>query len=84
MNARILPVVKDRIRQYRDEHHGESPLFVVLPPEEADHLLEEVKKEKGYDDSMVVTEYDGAKIVGHMNLLKGDIRLTNELPDTGS
>jgi hypothetical protein len=84
MDKRLLPVIDDRIKKYEAEHKGERPLYIILPREEAAQLVTEVKDHEGFDDKVVVTEYHGAKIVHHEGLKEGEIRLTNELPETGS
>jgi hypothetical protein len=84
MNNRILPLVESEIRKYREDHRGESPLYIVLNDEEADHLIDEVKKDQGFEQDMLLTEYNGTRIVKHMSIPPGEIRLTNDLPETGS
>jgi hypothetical protein len=82
MRNRVLPQVEDRLRQYSSEHRGERPLYIILPADEADTFIAEVKESKGYEDAMVITEYNGSKIVSHNALKPGDIQLSNELPET--
>lgn len=84
MNHRILPRVDENITRYKDEHHGEMPLYIIVSSFEADRLLEEVKSASGYDADVLVTSYKGSKIVRHDSLNQGDLRLTNELPETSS
>jgi hypothetical protein len=84
MKNQVLSKVEDQIKQYKAEHHGEKPLYIVLADEEADSLMAEVKEKHGYDPKMVVTEFSGVKIVKYLSLKPGEIRLTNDLPDTGS
>ena len=84
MRNQLLPKVEDQIRKYQAEHSGEKPLYIVLADDEADHLMSEVKQKRGYDEKMILTEFDGSKIVKHLSVKPGEIRLTNDLPDTGS
>lgn len=84
MEYQVLPKVEDRIQQYRTNHHGESPLYMIMAAEEADHLINEVKSMRGYDNRTVVTEFNGIKIVKSELFNNGDIHLTDELPETGS
>ena len=84
MNHHILPKVDDTLKKYQQEHRGESPLYILVSPHEADRLLDEVRHVNGYDPEVLVTEYKGSKIVTHGSLNKGDLRLTNELPETSS
>jgi hypothetical protein len=66
------------------EHRGESPLYILVSPYEAGRLFDEVRQASGFDPDVLVTEYKGSKIVKHGSLNKGDLRLTNELPETSS
>jgi len=84
MDKRILPQIEDRLRAYASEHRGERPLYIIMPRQEADQLIEEVRSAEGHDDKVLLTEYKGSKILKHEALKTGEIRLTNELPDTGS
>lgn len=80
----ILSKVQEEINKYQRANRGESPLYILLPSDEADNLVKEVKDENGYDDKVVITEYNGCKIVKYTAMNPGDIRLTNELPETSS
>ena len=84
MDNRLLPEIDDRLRKYAADHRGDRPLYIILPRDEAQRLIGEVREQEHYDDKVVVTEYKGSKIVNHDALKSGEIRLTNELPDTGS
>lgn len=84
MDKRILPQVEDRLRTYASEHRGERPLYIIMPRQEAEQLVEEVRSAEGHDEKAIVTEYKGSKILKHEALKAGEIRLTNDLPDTGS
>jgi hypothetical protein len=84
MANQILTKVDNEIRKYKAEHRGEEPLYILISPHEADRLLDEVRNAGGYDDETVVTTYKESKIIKHDSLTKGEIRLTNDLPDTGS
>lgn len=84
MNKQLLQRVDDNIRKYQEEHRGEMPLYIIVSPYEADKLLDEVRNMSGYDSDVLVTSYKGSKIVKHDSLNQGDLRLTNELPETSS
>ena len=84
MSHHILSKVDDTLKKYQQEHRGESPLYILVSPHEADRLLDEVRHVGGYGPQVLVTEYKGSKIVKHGSLNKGDLRLTNELPETSS
>jgi hypothetical protein len=84
MKHQVLSRVEDQLSKYKAEHRGESPLYIIVPVEEGDKLLEEVKEKNNHARDIVVTSYQGSKIVKHDHLKPGEIRLTNELPETGS
>jgi hypothetical protein len=84
MGQRLLPQIDDRLRQYESEHHGEKPLYMIMPKGEAQQFIEEVRERDGLDEKIVITEYRGTKVVNHEALKPGEIRLSNDLPDTGS
>jgi hypothetical protein len=84
MNDRLLPKVQEQIRRYESDHRGERPLYVLMPDEDADRLMDEVRRDKGYDRETIVTEVDGMKIVKYPAAKPGQIQLTNELPETSS
>ena len=84
MSKQILSAVDSKIKSYQKEHRGDKPLFLLMTEEEADYLMEEVRVNKGYGDDIIITDYEGTKIVRDPALKKGDILLTNELPETSS
>jgi len=84
MEKHVLSRVREQIRKYEDEHHGEKPLYIIMANDEADKLMEQWKAEKGHDDHVVVTEFNGSKVLKHPDVKPGEIRLTNEMPETGS
>jgi hypothetical protein len=84
MEKQVLPKVREQIKKYQAEHHGEKPLYIIMTSDEADIFMEEVKVEEGHDDHVVVTEFKGSKVVKHPGVKSGEIRLTNEMPETSS
>lgn len=82
MNASLLSRVNDRVEQFKSDHRGEKPLYILVSPYEADKLIEEVKEAAGYSKDTLVTEYNGSKIIKYDALKKGDMQLTDELPET--
>lgn len=82
--ADILQQVDQRIVQYKTDHRGDKPLYIIVSPHEADDLLSAIRKKEGFDEETLLTEYNGSKIVKHDMLKKGDLLLSNELPETGS
>jgi hypothetical protein len=80
----VLRKVDDQIQRYKTDHHGEMPLYILVSPHEADVLITEVRQASGYKSDVLVTSYKGSKIVRHDGLKEGELRLTDELPETGS
>jgi hypothetical protein len=81
MTTKILSRVNDQVERFKSEHRGEKPLYILVSPYEADQLLQEVKQAAGYSKDTLVTEYNGSKIVKYDALKKGDMQLTDELPE---
>ena len=84
MEKQVLSRVTDQIRKYQEEHQGEKPLYIIMANEEADAFMTAVKTQEGHDDHVVVTEFRGSKVVKHPTIKPGEIRLSNELPETSS
>lgn len=84
MSNDILPKLEKKIKHYKDEHHGEMPLYILVSSHDADGLFDEVRKAGGYDADTLVTIYRDCKIVRHDSLDKGELMLTNDLPETSS
>jgi hypothetical protein len=84
MDHSVLSKIEDSISKYQREHRGEKPLYIIMPDDEANKLINEIRKEEGYADHVVITEYKGSKIVKHLALKNGELRLSNELPESGS
>ncbi len=84
MEIGILERVQKEIEKYSKDHRGERPLFILVSPYEADTLMDEVRKSNGYDADTLVTTFKGSKIVKYDSLHKGEMLLTNELPETSS
>jgi len=80
MNSSILTKVEENLKKYQNDHSGEKPLYILVSPHEADELFDAVKSDQGFKDDVLVTEFQGSKIVKYDALKKGDMRFTNELP----
>ncbi|HEY0655805.1 MAG TPA: hypothetical protein VGD65_21870 [Chryseosolibacter sp.] len=80
MSSAILSKVEDNLKKYQADHKGEKPLYILVSPYEADALFNALKTEQGVADDVVLTEFQGSKIVKYDALKQGDLRLTNELP----
>lgn len=79
-----LSKIDSQIEKYRGDHFGESPLYILLPADEIEKVREEIRKREGYSEEVVVTTFKGIKILPNESLKSGELRLTNELPETGS
>jgi len=84
MGNRVLPQVENKIQQYQREHHGATPLYIVMPADDAENLRTEVRQAAGYEKNIIITEVNGIKIVSNPAMTPGDIQLTDELPELGS
>ena len=84
MKNSILKMVEEKINAYQAGHQGQKPLYIILSDEEADKLTSAVKQEEGYGDHITITEWRGCKIARDMAMKPGEIRLSDELPETGS
>jgi hypothetical protein len=84
MRQKLLPQVDDRLREYEAEHHGERPLYIIMPKQEAQEFIKEVMEHEGYDEKVVLTEYKGTKVIKHEAMKPGEIKLSNELPEASS
>jgi hypothetical protein len=84
MDHPVLSKIEDQISRYQQRHRGERPLYIILPDDEAENLINEIRDEEAYAEHVVITEYKGSKIVKNMALQPGELRLSNELPESGS
>ncbi|HYC83782.1 MAG TPA: hypothetical protein VEB86_01115 [Chryseosolibacter sp.] len=84
MAGNILPEIEAQIKSYQREHRGERPLYIVLPADDAQRLMSEVRTACGFAHDTIVTEVHGSKIVQSPAMSAGQIQLTNELPDIAS
>ncbi|HYG01839.1 MAG TPA: hypothetical protein VD927_05295 [Chryseosolibacter sp.] len=84
MTEQIVSQVDQRINEYLKAHPGQKPLFILMTEEEADLLTTAIRNKNGYNDKVMITEYNGIKIVRDPALKNGQLLLTNELPETSS
>jgi hypothetical protein len=80
MREGILAKVDEQISQYKANHKGEDPLYILVSSHEEEALLEAVKKQAGAKSDHVVTSYKESKILRYEALQKGQLLVTNELP----
>ena len=84
MKNGILSKVDEQIKKFQADHAGEKPLYILVSPFESEALYEAVKRKEGHSQDIVLTTYKGTKIVENGSLKQGDLRVTNELPESGS
>ncbi|MFZ6009609.1 MAG: hypothetical protein ACOYXT_04615 [Bacteroidota bacterium] len=79
-----LARVEDALNKYKIEHQGQAPLYIFVSSEDAGKLWEEISRTQGHPSDAIITSFKGSKIVKNETLNKGEIQLTDELPETGS
>jgi hypothetical protein len=80
----ITRKIDSLIEQYKADHHGEQPLYIIISPDEGNALVEEVRRLNKYDKDTVITTYRDVIIAKHDMFTPGKVLLSNELPETGS
>lgn len=84
MEKHLIKKLDERITKYRDTHRGDSPLYILVSPDDEDSLFNALKENSGLTGKEILTTYKGSKIVGHYSIRPGDMTATNELPESGS
>jgi hypothetical protein len=84
MSHSITARVDSLIEEYRKDHHGELPLYIIISPDDADRLVGEIRHTRKYDPNTIITNYRDIHIAKHDMFSSGKIILSNELPETGS
>jgi hypothetical protein len=84
MNNSITGKVNGLIEEYKKDHCGEIPLYIIISPGEADLFIDEIRKSRNLDSKAVVTTYRSITIARYDAFLNGKVLLSNELPETGS
>lgn len=84
METAITSSLDSAIQTYISQHGGNRPLYCIMSAEEADELADSLRAENGDDGDVIVTSYQGIKIVRNSLMERGQYSLTNELPETGS
>jgi len=80
----IIQQATEQINTYKAEHKGDIPLYIIVSPNDAKALREEARRVGNYADDVIVTSYQDIGIVTNDSLTLGELRLSNELPETGS
>lgn len=81
---KILDKVDEKLKQYKLEHQGDSPLYIQVSTFESEDLQNAIRSNEGMENEPAITSYKGSKVVENLALKKGDLVLTNELPESGS
>jgi hypothetical protein len=84
MNYPLLNQIDKLISSFKENHHGEAPLYIVVSPDESKAVREELKQKENIKDGMIINTYRDIKIAEHPSLLDGKMYVSNELPETGS
>lgn len=84
MEKQLIKKLEDRITDYRQTHQGNTPLYILVSPDDEDSLFNALKENLGLKGNEVITTFKGSKIVGHDSVHPGDMTPTNELPESGS
>ena len=84
MENHLLEKIESLVDQFRKEHNGESPLYIIVFPDENKEMMKLIKAANNYPDEQIVTSYKDIKIAEHPQQMNGEIYVSNELPETGS
>jgi hypothetical protein len=84
METTITSNLDREIEQYKKQHGGSNPLYVIMSADEADELTDALRQENGQNDEVFITSYRDIKIVRNGLMERGQYFLSNELPETGS
>lgn len=80
----ILDKVDKELKRYKSENNGATPLYIQVSTFESDDLWSAIRKKEGLQSEAAITSYKGSKVVENLGLAKGDLRLSDELPESGS
>ncbi len=84
MDTPLLKHIDNLIDNFKKEHRGEPPLYIVLSPGEAKDVVDTLKTKQNAAEDIIITTYRDVKIAENPALLKGNSYVSNDLPDTGS
>jgi|GEM_PF-1994981 hypothetical protein len=84
METTVTNNIDRAIEEYMAQHNGNKPLYCIMSAEEADELTNEVRRQEGRDDDVIITTYQDIKIIRNSLIERGEYYLGNELPETGS
>ena len=84
METAINSNIDREIEKYKAQHGGSKPLYCIMSAEEADELTDSIRHQDGDNDNVIITSYEGIKIIRNSLMERGVYFLSNELPETGS
>lgn len=84
MNTPLLKHIDNLIDQFKKDHRGEPPLYIVLSPDETKDVVDALKEKQKAPEDTIITTYRDIKIAESPALLRGNSYVSNDLPDTGS
>jgi hypothetical protein len=84
MENHLLERIDKLIAKYRSDHKGETPLYIIVSPDENKKIMETVRATEGMGNDQIVTSYKDIKLAEHPQQVDGKIYVSNELPETGS
>jgi hypothetical protein len=84
MNTTILSEVDQLIDRFKKENRNQTPLYIVMSPEESKALVEEIRVMQNHPKDYIITSYKDVKIAANPSLLNGKRYVSNDLPETGS
>ena len=81
---KILDKVDEKLKQYKSDHNGDTPLYIQVSTFESEDLRSAIRSKEGLENEPAITTYKGSKVVENLVLKKGDLFLGDELPESGS
>jgi hypothetical protein len=81
---KILDKVDEKLKQYKSEHNGDTPMYIQVSTFESEDLRKAIRSKEGLQNEPAITTYQGSKVVENLALKKGDLFLSDELPESGS
>lgn len=83
MKNSLLSSIDKVIDQFQKENK-QLPLYVVVSPEEAKIITENIRHDDDLPEDHIITSYRDVKIAPNPSLLNGKSYASNDLPETGS
>ena len=84
MENHLLEHIDQLVDQYKKQHKGEPPLYIILSSDENKELISLIRAANNLNNDQIVTSYKDIKLAHHPGQISGQIYVSNELPETGS